>query len=194
MNDWLPKKIDTIADIGPGPGVCVFVYANSVNKLYLVDADNKCISYLRFLISHIDKKYPNRGYKDRIVLVRNKTRNICLPENSCDVIIVANVHMWVITWPVNVKSDEQFLAGKKEFFDSIVRATKINGRILVMDGHKENDYVKYGMEDVKKHMNQLYVSRGLLKLAGSNPAWRSDKGFLLCYEKIGKKTKDVVTK
>jgi SAM-dependent methyltransferase len=183
LKKWLPKNTDSIADIGAGPGFLTITYANSARELWLVDTDPDSIKHLAGVISIFNTRYPKRHYADRIVLVRSKSRDVCLPEENFNLIFVVNVHVWSSVNPAKDGNIDEFLKGKKEFFDSIIYSLKPGGRIILTDGHTKFNNFHFNMTEVKQHMEKLYVNTGKLKFIGMDKKWRSQKGYLLCYEK-----------
>jgi outer membrane protein assembly factor BamB len=186
LSCWLPEKLETAADIGSGPGVDLLYFLNTFSKLCIVEADKNSITFLCSLVDIYSKRFPKRKYSDRLIIIRNPLENVCLPANSFDLITNFNIHLWVTDKPFSIKSESEFLKGKKLFYDSVIMALKPGGRLIIKDMHKDSvPNFAYTARQVKKHMNDLYVKKRKLIFIGEKMKGRNSNYFLLCYEKSG---------
>jgi len=154
---WLPDETRIIAEIGPGPGVRTFQLANTAEIYIPVDIDSNSVSWIAYMASEIDKRYPDRGYATRIVPVRNIAHSVCLPP-VVDALFMINVHHNVTDWSPGASSDAEHVESLERFFPSVIEALRCpeagdsGGRLFLVDSHEHY----YPTDKVLQYYHDLF--------------------------------------
>lgn len=111
---------ETVADVGCGGGYFSWQFAKAVGpqgKVYATEINKDALSHLESFIAY--------SGTDRIEPVVAKMNDICLPENSLDTVFMCSMYHAVYI------TDIEFV--KDAFIDSLRRAMKEDGRLVIAD-------------------------------------------------------------
>lgn len=112
---------DTIADIGAGSGYHVFKMAPMAQNglVYAIDIQDEMLAELQ--------KQKERSTNKNIALVKGSEKNINLPENSVDKVLLVDVYH-EFSYPI-------------EIITSINKALRPNGKLFLIEYRGEDDKV-----------------------------------------------------
>ncbi len=121
LRDMAIKPGDSIADIGAGSGYHVFKMASLADKglIYAVDIQDEMLAALR------DKK--EAGARQNISIVKGSEKNINLPENSVDKVLMVDVYH-EFNYPIAMIA-------------SVKKALRPDGKLYLIEYRGEDDSV-----------------------------------------------------
>lgn len=158
------KEGEAIADIGCGAGIYTFPFSDIVGKkgkVYAVDLDPNSIVFINKMKKKMKEKY-GKDYGN-IITLQNDFDNVKLPENCIDVAFLKDVHNFTIIPEYskdakpekNREAMEKFRKNNRLFTQSIFKALKPGGRLIIVEMKKEyNKGASFGKEDVIKTVEE----------------------------------------
>ncbi len=152
------KEGEAIADIGCGAGIYTFPFADITGKkgvVYAVDLDPNSTVFINKMKRKMKEKY-GKDYRN-IKTLQNDIDDVKLPENSIDIAFLKDVHNYTIISGYlkgaapeqNRKTLEKFEMNNRLFTQSIFKALKPGGRLIIVEMKKDyNKVTNFGKEDV----------------------------------------------
>ncbi len=149
------KPEDTIADIGAGSGYHVFKMAPMANKglVYAVDIQDEMLAAINYRIE--------TGKVNNVTAVKGSEKNVNLPENSVDKVLMVDVYH-EFSYPI-------------EMIASIKKALRTNGKIYLIEYRGEDATVP--IKEVhkmtqKQAVKELEAAGFMLERNSSNLPWQ----------------------
>jgi ubiquinone/menaquinone biosynthesis C-methylase UbiE len=113
------KECEAVADVGCGSGFFTYRFAKATGsggRVYATEINQEALAYVEEL---------HEKFQLPIVPVVNRLNDVCLPENSVDTVFMCSMYHAVYI------SSIEFV--KDAFIDSVKRALKSGGRLIVVD-------------------------------------------------------------